>query len=604
MAHTNAQTIKDAVAAGDVAQAYERAGYAYELKPQAGGKRYLGLCEFHADKNPSFTIWSDGGFRCFACGASGSIIDFIALKREIKLPEGFGEACQVAAEVLGIAVDDTPSPRAPTGKPIAKWSVIGDAGEVIAEHHKFEGKPKFRWYRGGTYGLDGLKPETFPLYASWRLKDIPDGTPIIVCEGEKAADACWASGWPAVSGYGANVYPDAGPLAALARFLPVIWPDNDTPGQTFAQTIAERLGEIGVEALRLDVASYWPSVPEKADAYDFLERYSAQALADLVGNAQPVKTSARRRPFGGRTMIGGAELLAADLPDPTWLVEGLLPEGLTILAGRPKIGKSWLALQVAHAICCGGQALERTAVQGRVLYVALEDSPKRIQKRMREQSWTAAEAENLTVCMAADFDALRLHLGTGEFDMAVVDTIGRLMIGLGKDQNDNGDLTEIFAGLQALALDTDTSVVVVEHHTKHRTADVIDDVAGATAKAACADTIMGLYRERGQQEANFRIVGRDVEEQEIAVAFDAYTMTWVPTGGEQAGANRKHAVAVMDACRGATWMTAAQVAAAANINKMAAGRTLKDLAEAGVVEVLQQGKNLLYRTGVAERESL
>src|SRR3990172_4718263 len=67
------------------------------------------------------------------------------------------------------------------------------------------------------------------------------------------------------------------------------------------------------------------------------------------------------------------ELLAADFPEPDWIVPGMIPIGLTYLAGRPKIGKSWLALQLAHSKATGGIFLQERVSQGNVLFIALED---------------------------------------------------------------------------------------------------------------------------------------------------------------------------------------------------------------------------------------
>ncbi len=73
-------------------------------------------------------------------------------------------------------------------------------------------------------------------------------------------------------------------------------------------------------------------------------------------------------------------LLDADFPDPVWAVPDLITVGLTILAGRPKVGKSWLALQTAIAVGTGGKVLDRHVKQGSVLYLALEDNARRLQK--------------------------------------------------------------------------------------------------------------------------------------------------------------------------------------------------------------------------------
>ncbi len=69
-------------------------------------------------------------------------------------------------------------------------------------------------------------------------------------------------------------------------------------------------------------------------------------------------------------------------PEPTWAVPGLLPAGLCIFAGKQKAGKSWLALQIAQAVATGGHVLGQQIERGPILYLALEDIPRRLQDRM------------------------------------------------------------------------------------------------------------------------------------------------------------------------------------------------------------------------------
>jgi len=70
----------------------------------------------------------------------------------------------------------------------------------------------------------------------------------------------------------------------------------------------------------------------------------------------------------------------------TWVVADLIPEGLTVFAGKPKLGKSWLMLQTAFAVSTGGYILDQKVAQGDVLYCALEDSERRLQARMAKVS--------------------------------------------------------------------------------------------------------------------------------------------------------------------------------------------------------------------------
>ena len=85
-----------------------------------------------------------------------------------------------------------------------------------------------------------------------------------------------------------------------------------------------------------------------------------------------------------RTSWTAAELMAAVFPEPRWAVPGIVAEGVTVLAGAPKAGKSWLGLGLGLACATGGKALGSIDVDaGPALYLALEDTGLRLQTRLR-----------------------------------------------------------------------------------------------------------------------------------------------------------------------------------------------------------------------------
>lgn len=229
-----------------------------------------------------------------------------------------------------------------------------------------------------------------------------------------------------------------------------------------------------------------------------------------------------------------AELLAAQFPEPKWIVPGLITTGLTILAGRPKLGKSWLALQMAVGVGAGGQVLGRAVEQGKVLYLALEDNERRIQDRLRKQHASIHaqldfhfEWSYLTEGGAADLiTAVDQH----GYNLVIVDTISRA---LGKtDQMDQADMNVALGSLQRLAISREIALLLVDHHRKSASdvGDVIDDVMGATSKASVADAALGLYRKRGEKTATLRVTGRDIDDQELALEWDHDVFCWQMVG--------------------------------------------------------------------------
>jgi hypothetical protein len=89
------------------------------------------------------------------------------------------------------------------------------------------------------------------------------------------------------------------------------------------------------------------------------------------------------KPSWRHSCYSAAELRRQTFPPVAFCVPDLIPEGLTLIAGKPKIGKSWLALDVCIAVALGRFCLgERKPVQGSVLYAAMEDNPRRLQRRI------------------------------------------------------------------------------------------------------------------------------------------------------------------------------------------------------------------------------
>jgi hypothetical protein len=229
------------------------------------------------------------------------------------------------------------------------------------------------------------------------------------------------------------------------------------------------------------------------------------------------------------------ELMATEFPPPVWVVQDILPEGMTVLAGRPKRGKSWLALQIACAVVSGKETLGKATTLGQVVYIALEDSPKRFQSRLRLMKYTPTG--RLTVlhdCPALDKGGLRYITDlVDQFNpiYLVIDTLSRIL-GRGRDQDNNADMTDALHPLQQLALERSIALTLVDHHRKSGgdISDTIDDIMGSTAKTGVSDCIWGLYRKSGQSTGELKITGRDIEEQELAMLWDGLHFEWRAEG--------------------------------------------------------------------------
>lgn len=225
------------------------------------------------------------------------------------------------------------------------------------------------------------------------------------------------------------------------------------------------------------------------------------------------------------------DLIRAQFPEPRWIVPGLLPTGLALLSGRPKLGKLFMALQLAVAVGSGGRFLGRPVVQGGVLYVGLEDSPRRIQQRLAKMH-TTGDSE-VTFAFAwpplngAGLAKLREHVKEHAPRLVAIDTLVRGMAGR-LDWNDIGQTTAVLGQLQRLAMESDMTILLVDHQKKPSVlqSDLVDDCLGSTGKAAVADSILALYRRRGEKGATLKATGRDLDECSLALEFDGVTCCW------------------------------------------------------------------------------
>jgi len=217
-----------------------------------------------------------------------------------------------------------------------------------------------------------------------------------------------------------------------------------------------------------------------------------------------------------------------EMPEIKWLIPGFLPQGLMILAGKPKIGKSWLVLDIALAISTGGIALGKYKCEPKgVLYLALEDNERRLRDRIKKllpDNTSLGEFYYATDGVGRGIEAItcidQFLTANKHIKLVIIDTLQRVRtieVGHNVYQSDS----EALIGLQELAGKRDIAIIVVHHLRKTGSDDWMDQVSGSTGLTGVADTVAILERGRGEQDAMLNITGRDVEEIKLALQFDA-----------------------------------------------------------------------------------
>ncbi|WP_288586579.1 AAA family ATPase [uncultured Methylobacterium sp.] len=241
------------------------------------------------------------------------------------------------------------------------------------------------------------------------------------------------------------------------------------------------------------------------------------------------------RPKLGR--LNATALLAKQLPTIEHIVPGYIQPGLSIVAGKPKTGKSWLSLGLAVAVATGGLALGTIPVkQGSVLYLALEDNERRLQQRLRqilqEQELALDDLYFETECPRLDAggaEAIREWVDATENSrMVIVDVFTKIRPERSSTETGYESDYRALVPLKRLADETSIAVVVVHHTRKMAAEDPFETVSGTNGITGAADTILIL--DRGGQGTTLYARGRDIEEIETALLFDKQSGAWLAQG--------------------------------------------------------------------------
>jgi hypothetical protein len=252
--------------------------------------------------------------------------------------------------------------------------------------------------------------------------------------------------------------------------------------------------------------------------------------------AKPALQASPKPALQAIRFVSGKELEALNFPEPVWIIPNILGEGYIILAGRPKLGKSWLGLCLAVAVATGGCALgksELRATQGEVLYLALEDRLRRIKTRLGKVLGGTPFPENLLIAETwprldkGGLDDLKEFLKThDDCRLVVIDTLAKVRPPRAKNRDPYEWDMAVGGALQSLANQFRVSILVVHHTRKSEADDPLDSVSGTTGITGSADAVMILKRGRGQADGTLTLAGRDIEEQELALKFRPEEGAW------------------------------------------------------------------------------
>jgi len=237
----------------------------------------------------------------------------------------------------------------------------------------------------------------------------------------------------------------------------------------------------------------------------------------------------------------------------------LIPEGVTLLAGKPKVGKSWLALDVCLAVADESRFVlgDTRPVHGNALYLALEDNERRLHWRIKKivqgqpqwPEWLDLRTEWRRVDEGGLEDIEAWCQSVKQPRLIWIDTLPKIrpLRLKGREQAYSADYRAM-EGLQALAGRRQLGIVVNAHLRKAASEDdPIDDINGTLGLTGAADTAIVLKRQSGMVKIYLR--GRDIEEAELAAEFNRETCRWRIVGGSEEAFRSQERQAVIAALK-------------------------------------------------------
>jgi hypothetical protein len=294
------------------------------------------------------------------------------------------------------------------------------------------------------------------------------------------------------------------------------------------------------------------------------------------------------------------ELMNMTFAPIKYVVPGVVVEGLTLLGGKPKIGKSWLLLHTAIAVARGGFTLgDIHCIEGDVLYCALEDNLRRLKSRMLKLLGAQPPPERLRFrcelprLTEGGLDAIKDWISSVSHPrLIIIDTLAMVRAPKHKEQTQyDADYAAVLE-LRTLANKHGLAVVVVHHLRKMTADDPFDTISGTLGLTGAPDSTLVLKHDSG---GSGTIVlhgrGRDLVEIEKALTFNRDACVWTIAGelpDVKRSGERKAVLAAMKEIDAPA--SAREIAAYTRLKTVNVQRMLQRLVTDGAVKRLQRGK--------------
>lgn len=236
--------------------------------------------------------------------------------------------------------------------------------------------------------------------------------------------------------------------------------------------------------------------------------------------------------------VSHSELLDTAFQPKAQIVNDLLCAGTYLFAGAPKVGKSFFMAQLGYHVSGGIPLWEYPVHRGAVLYLALEDTYARLQKRLSRMYGTdciegfyfATHAKNLSDGLEGQLKSfIKSHADT---KLIIIDTLQKIRE-VGGEKFSYASDYEIVTKLKKFSDEHNICVLLV-HHTRKQTAeDCFETISGTNGLLGAADGAFIMQKEkRTDNKAVLDMVGRDQQDQRLHLLFEREKCLWQLTKTE------------------------------------------------------------------------
>jgi len=517
----------------------------------------------NGDKKASLSISEDSkGFNCFGCGIQGNNVELVKLAFQVDaetamnwLKQRFGNHCDIPEKKKNPASNTPPKKTAKLQIRFINGQLSGDERfrffpetDLILKDPQEKDLENIKRELGKSFSIETL------LKVKIKINHSKVGYGLVFSQGQLVFNPKDCNQYLHLEGR--TDYLTAIELGLDGHFG-IVSNYNKTAKVELTggshyyimdKDVSEEQLKDRIQALSFVKVKFIRLPGEFGDLSDFYNRgnCSREKILEMiektpVENLSPPKTETISPEPKHFKVYSGRDLLTQQFPDPNWAIKGLLLEGLTILAGRPKSGKSWMGLDWCLSVCQGGNAMGKFSTEkGEALYIGFEDPPRRLQSRLKMMLGIEPQFSFLDGFYFMN-EFQRLEEGGEEqlrkfleekpdLRLVVIDTYARFT-----SRKSNTDLyTEdyaIGARLQKIALDYRIALVIIHHTRKIKSDNPLDDVSGTTGTTAAADAVFVLKKSLYGTELH--VTGRDIDEQALAIQFDKTTGLWKVLGSAE-----------------------------------------------------------------------